>query len=82
MSYYSTKDGKITIEVIKNINSKPVFFHDKDGDGHYDVLSALQKNITLSRPQNTATFPNTGSITVGRSAGTLYNIMAKSMILR
>ena len=45
MSYYSTKDGKITIEVIKNINSKPVFFHDKDGDGHYDVLSALQKSI-------------------------------------
>ena len=45
MAYYSTNDGKITIDIIKSINSKPVFFHDKDGDGHYDVLSALQKSI-------------------------------------
>lgn len=45
VAYYSTQDGNITIEDIKKINSKPVFFHDKDGDGHYDVLSALQKSI-------------------------------------
>ncbi len=45
MSYYSTKNGQITIDEVKSINSKPVFFHDKDGDGHYDVLSALQKSI-------------------------------------
>ena len=45
MPYYSTCDGKISLETIKGINSKPVFFHDKDGDGHYDVLSALQKSI-------------------------------------
>ena len=45
MAYYSTQNGKITIAEIKSINSKPVFFHDKDGDGHYDVLSALQKSI-------------------------------------
>ena len=45
MAYYSTSDGKISLETIKGINSKPVFFHDKDGDGHYDVLSALQKSI-------------------------------------
>lgn len=45
MAYYSTKNGKVTITEIKSINSKPVFFHDKDGDGHYDVLSALQKSI-------------------------------------
>ena len=45
MAYYSTNDGKITLDIIKSINSKPVFFHDKDGDGHYDVLSALQKSI-------------------------------------
>lgn len=44
VAYYSS-DKKINIEVIKKINSKPVFFHDKDGDGHYDVLSALQKSI-------------------------------------
>ena len=45
MAYYSTSDGKISLETIKGINSKPVFFHDKGGDGHYDVLSALQKSI-------------------------------------
>lgn len=45
MAYYSTKDGLINLEIIKSINSKPIMFHDKDGDGHYDVLSALQKSI-------------------------------------
>ena len=44
VSYYSG-DKEITIETVKKINSKPVFFHDKDGDGHYDVISALQKSI-------------------------------------
>ena len=45
VAYYSTSDGNISIENIKKINSKPVFFHDKNEDGHYDVLSALQKSI-------------------------------------
>ncbi len=45
VSYYSTSDYYITIDIIKNINSKPVFFHDKNEDGHYDVLSAFQKSI-------------------------------------
>ena len=45
MAYYSTTDGCVTIDSIKTINSKPVFFHDKNEDGHYDVLSALQKSI-------------------------------------
>ena len=45
MAYYSTTDGCVNIETIKTINSKPVFFHDKNEDGHYDVLSALQKSI-------------------------------------
>lgn len=44
VSYYSG-DKTITIETVKKINSKPVFFHDKDGVGHYDVISALQKSI-------------------------------------
>lgn len=44
VAYYSS-DKEITLEDIKKINNKPVFFHDKDGDGHYDVLSALQKSI-------------------------------------
>ena len=45
MAYYSTSDGEVSVETIKTINSKPVFFHDKNEDGHYDVLSALQKSI-------------------------------------
>ncbi|MBR6949960.1 MAG: replication-associated recombination protein A [Bacilli bacterium] len=43
--YYSTDDKTITEEKVRKINSKPVFFSDKDGDGHYDVLSGLQKSI-------------------------------------
>ena len=45
VTYYATKDHNITIEEIKKINNKPVFFHDKDEDGHYQVLSAFQKSI-------------------------------------
>lgn len=45
VSYYSSKDFHITLEGVKKINNKPVFFHDKNEDGHYDVLSAFQKSI-------------------------------------
>ena len=45
VAYYSTDDKIITEQTIKNINNRPVFFSDKDGDGHYDVLSGLQKSI-------------------------------------
>ena len=45
VAYYSTSDFNITEEVLKSINSKPVFFHDKNDDGHYDVISAFQKSI-------------------------------------
>ncbi len=45
IAFYSTDDKKISEEKIRMINSKPVFFSDKDGDGHYDVLSGFQKSI-------------------------------------
>lgn len=45
MAYYSTDDYHITKDVLKNLNAKPIFFHDKNEDGHYDVLSAFQKSI-------------------------------------
>lgn len=45
IAYYSTNDKNVTIKQIQKINNKPVFFHDKDEDGHYDVLSAFQKSI-------------------------------------
>ena len=50
MAYYSTTDKNVTLDLIKSIQSKPVFFHDKNEDGHYDVLSALQKSIRGSDP--------------------------------
>ncbi len=45
VAFYSTKDKHITMDVLTSINNKPAFFHDKDGDGYYDVLSAFQKSI-------------------------------------
>ena len=53
VSYYSTNNHNVNIDVVKSINSKPVFFHDKNEDGHYDVLSALQKSIRGSDVQAT-----------------------------
>ena len=43
--YYSSSNKKIDENKIKSVNNKPVFFSDKNGDGHYDVLSGLQKSI-------------------------------------
>ena len=45
IAYYSTDDKKITEDRIRMINNKPVFFSDKNDEGHYDVLSGLQKSI-------------------------------------
>ena len=45
IAFYSTDDKIVTEEKIKSINNRPVFFADKNGDGHYDVLSGLQKSI-------------------------------------
>ena len=45
VAYSTSSNKKITLEHIKQINSKPVFVHDKNEDGHYDVLSAFQKSI-------------------------------------
>ena len=44
VAYYSTKD-EITIDLLKSISNKPNIFHDKNGDGYYDVISAFQKSI-------------------------------------
>lgn len=45
VAYYSTNDFHITLDVIKNINNKPVSFYDNDESGHYDNISAFQKSI-------------------------------------
>ena len=45
VAYYGSNDKNITADILSNICNKPNIFHDKDGDGYYDMLSALQKSI-------------------------------------
>lgn len=45
IAYYGTKDKHVNLAAVKNINNKAVFFSDANEDGHYDVLSGLQKSI-------------------------------------
>ena len=45
LAYNASKDHKVTKEFLKDLNIKSIFFHDKNEDGHYDVLSGLQKSI-------------------------------------
>lgn len=45
VAYYASDAHHVTLEILKEINTKPVFFHDKNEDGHYDVISAFQKSI-------------------------------------
>lgn len=45
MAYYVSSDHKVTVELLKSINDKPVLYTDKNGNGHYELLSAFQKSI-------------------------------------
>lgn len=45
VAFYGTKDKHVTLEAVKNVNAKATFFADANEDGHYDVLSGLQKSI-------------------------------------
>ena len=45
VAYYASDDFKIEIDDIKKINNKPSLYIDKNDDGYYDVISALQKSI-------------------------------------
>lgn len=45
VAYYTSSNHHICLEDIQNINTKPVFAHDKNEDGYYDVISAFQKSI-------------------------------------
>lgn len=45
VAYFSSSDKHVTMDILKNINSKANFFYDKNEDGYYDVLSAFQKSI-------------------------------------
>lgn len=45
VAYYSSKDFNITLDFLKEITNKPNLTYDKDEDGYYDCISALQKSI-------------------------------------
>ena len=51
VAYYSSDDKKITEDKLISICNKPNIYHDKNQDGYYDMLSALQKSIRGSDPQ-------------------------------
>ena len=46
----SESEIKITLELAEECTQKKAFRHDRDGDSHYDVLSALQKSVRGSDP--------------------------------
>ena len=45
VAYYASEKKKITEDIMINICNKPNIYHDKNEDGYYDMLSALQKSI-------------------------------------
>ena len=52
LSARSDASGKrvITLDIIEETTRKKSFRHDRDGDDHYDVLSAFQKSVRGSDP--------------------------------
>jgi putative ATPase len=52
LSSKSGADGKreVSLETIEAVTGKKSFRHDRDGDDHYDVLSAFQKSVRGSDP--------------------------------
>lgn len=45
MAYYISEDKTISVDTVKKINDKPALYTDKNGNGHYEYLSAFQKSI-------------------------------------
>lgn len=52
LSAKADEEGKrvITLEIVEETSGKKSFRHDRDGDDHYDVLSAFQKSVRGSDP--------------------------------
>ncbi len=46
----SDKNVNITVDFVEQCSNKKAFRHDRDGDSHYDVISAFQKSIRGSDP--------------------------------
>ena len=51
VAYYGNDDKNITVDKLIAICNKPNIYHDKNQDGYYDMLSALQKSIRGSDAQ-------------------------------
>lgn len=45
IAYYISKNHKIDLNTLKSIEDKPILYTDKNGEGHYELLSAFQKSI-------------------------------------
>ena len=45
IAYYSSDDYNVDLDILKKISNKPNLYIDKNDDGYYDVISALQKSI-------------------------------------
>ena len=45
IAYYAAENHKIDMDTLKTINNKPSLYIDKNEDGYYDIISALQKSI-------------------------------------
>ena len=45
IAYYSSINYNVTLDTLKEIDNKPSLYIDKNDDGYYDVISALQKSI-------------------------------------
>ncbi|MBQ8578131.1 MAG: replication-associated recombination protein A [Clostridia bacterium] len=49
-AYFTTTGDKITVEQLETLIPQSMAVFDRDGDSHYDTLSALQKSIRGSDP--------------------------------
>ena len=45
VAYYASEDFKVSLDDVLKINNKPSLYIDKNDDGYYDIISALQKSI-------------------------------------
>ncbi len=50
MSYYMDEKHNVSLELLKKIEDKPILYTDKNGNSHYELLSAFQKSIRGSDP--------------------------------
>ena len=45
VAYFASDNYTVDLNLLKTINNKPSLYIDKNDDGYYDVISALQKSI-------------------------------------